>query len=160
MSCRSNPLSLGEEIRAACFRLLTVPSLLSQNSNPHDMWRLLFFRMNWLILEVILLNTAAAFFPATPELSPSSHVPAAFARSSPDSNDRLFMGTSSVSHGLSLQCERQGRQVLALVHSFSLFPQLQERNDHFRSPLLPVFYPAFFFSPRKLSPPLPQTNRS
>ena len=117
------------------------------------MRRLLLSLVSWLMLEAILLNTAAALLPADSCLPQSSHTSTTFAQSHQDCSDWLFKNTSSVSHELSLQCKRQSKRVLALVHFFTLFSQTQERDGHLRPALTPVFFPTLFFFPRKLSPP-------
>jgi hypothetical protein len=107
----------------------------------------------WLMLEASLLNAAVAFLPADPGPPQSPNTTPTFTQSCPDSSNSLFKGTSSVSQELGLQCARQSKQVFALVRACTLFLQVQERDGHLRSAPAPVFSPALFFFPRKLSPP-------
>ena len=105
------------------------------------------------MLEAVLLNTAVAFLPAGSYLPQSLSDAPTLTQSHEDSSDGLFKQTSSVSVELSLQCARQSKRVLALVRAFTLFSQMQERDDHFWSALVPAFFPSLLFFPRKLSPP-------
>lgn len=117
------------------------------------MRRLLFSWVSWLLLEAILLNTAVALSPVHPRLSQAARTTTAFAQSSSDCSDGLFRNTSSVSRELSVQCERRGKQVFALLYARDFFSQVEGTDTPFHSVLIPVFFSTLLFSPRKLFPP-------
>ena len=112
-----------------------------------------FCQFVWLMLVVILLQTAAAL--TLPGSSPpqSGNSTPAFAQSQLDSNDSCCEEISFVSQELSLRCEGQSKQGSALIRSFTLLAVAQQRDDSLRAAApAPVFLPVRFFLPRKLSP--------
>src|SRR5262249_8390734 len=119
---------------------------------PHVMHRLLLSPVSWLMLEAVLLNTVIVLSPINSCFPPPFYTSPSLPPTHPDCTYWLFKASSSISYELGLQCEQQSKHVNTLVHSFTLFHQMQERGGHLWSALVPVFFLILFF-PRKLSPP-------
>jgi hypothetical protein len=120
------------------------------------MYRLFLSWVVWLMLEMLWLNTAAAFSLVNAHLPQASGTTPTFAQSQSDCSDGLCKNTASVSSELVLQCERQSKQVHPLIHVSTLFLLAQQGNE--RHCLQPASAPPLvrFFFPRKLSPPAAQ----
>jgi len=132
--------------------LLTVLSCVGQYSRFLIMRRLSLFWISWFFLEATLLNPVAAFSLGDPRLASPLHLTFSLAQSYPDCEDWRFRNTSSISHILMFQCERQGKQVPLPVSFRAFLPQRQGSDPHLYTARFPVFFLTPLF-PRKLLPP-------
>src|SRR5439155_13775637 len=114
--------------------LLTDLRSIGNNSRPErrndPMRHFRFCQLVWLMLVVILLQTAAIL--TLPGSSPpqSGNSTPAFAQSQLESNDSCCEEISFVSAELSLRCEGQSKQGFALIRSFTLLAVAQQRDAY------------------------------
>ena len=112
----------------------------------------------WLILGAISLNGAIPFqaTPVTP--AHSFLVPSAAMEASADGEEALFHATSSVSREFSLQCARQGKQVLALARALGFYALDREKAFRLHAVGGRIFSPLRIFPPRKIAPPVSEND--